>query len=207
MAHAENNINNNKNMQMSFEQAFTLHNTRKKTSLRGDSPADVVKRGFLAKPWQILSENKIVVFDYIKNKLAVDKKVSKALAQFPIMTSVYLSMSKLSTKTSKREDVFKKNYNKPAFSNEIFYVFELKRPILSTEPVLFKVMNSSEKILEKTFMKHELKNARIFNNEKLKISRRLKDVTIKSKEFVKVTFFRFGKKKIIIPKSTLKYFD
>lgn len=207
MAYTENKIKKNHNLRQSFEQAFALHNNRPKEVLRGESPADVVGRGFLSKPWQILSGNNIVVFDYKKNKIQIDKKILKAVAKFPIMSPVCLSLNKLSTKASKREDIFKKNYNVPAFSKEIFYIYEIKRPILSTEPILFKVMDSSENILEKTFMMHELKNARIFNNEKLKISKRIKNVVIKGKDFIKVTFTRFGKRKFVIPFNAIQYFE
>ena len=207
MAYTENKIKTNNSLQESFERAFALHNNRPKEVLRGDSPVDVVSRGFLSKPWQILSGNDIVVFDYKKNKILIDKKISKAVARFPIMSPVSLSLNKLSTKASKREDIFKKNYIVPAFSKEFFYIYEIKRPILSTEPILFKVMDSSKTILEKTFMMHELKNARIFNNEKLKISKRLKNVIIKGKDFVTVTFTRFGKRKFVIPLTAIEYFD
>ena len=56
-------------------------------------------------------------------------------------------------------------------------------------------------------MMHELKNTRIFNNEKLKISKRIKNIIIKGKDFVTVNFTRFGKRKFVIPLTAIKYFD
>ena len=207
LAYTKYNMEKNGSLQNSFEEAFNIHNNRPKESLRGKTPAHIVKIGFLSKPWQILSENSITVFDYKKNKLLINNNMKKAHNLFPPMSPVYLSLSKLSTKQSKREQIFKKNYNIPAFSKEIFYIYDIKRPILSTEPILFKVFNSSGYVLEKTFMMHELKNARQFDNEKLKISRKIKNVIIKGKNFVQVTFSKFGKRKFTIPNSALKFFD
>ncbi len=93
-------------------------------------------------------------FNFEKNKSMIDKKMKLAEQKFPILSCV-----KMSTKKT----VFLKSSKSEKFTLENYFVFRIKRPLFSSEPVTYILCDLRGRLLKGHVYEHELKRVP-FNN-------------------------------------------
>ena len=130
-----------------LEAAVTFYNGQQNSSNNYLSPSDVLQKKFpLEYPWEKI--DKCQQFDYIKNKKEIDTKIQYVKSKLPLLTPVRISVQK---------SMFKKYYNAPPWSKQVYFVFRIKRPILHIEPILVKVCDKLGKIYHGVFQHDQLK--------------------------------------------------
>ena len=95
--------------------------------------------------------------------------------KYPILSPVQLVQD---------QNIFGKKSQVPGFSEEIYYIFAIKRPILSNQTFLFKLIDASGRILNEAFSIFDIKKTTFNSPDQFEIC---KIVSIK-KEFGK-TFY------------------
>ena len=90
------------------------------------------------------------VFDFKKNKLKIDMKLKKS--KFKIMDTVRLATKNV---------VFTKSSVSKKFTNEIFLIKSLHRPILEFEPIQYKLVDMRNRPIQGRFYDFEIKQAKL----------------------------------------------
>ncbi len=94
-------------------------------------------------------------FLYEENNKIIEHNMFNAAKKFPILSSVKLSTTKRS---------FLKNAKSEKFTFETYFIYKLKRPVLSNEPVLFKIVDVRGRELTGSFSENELKKVKSTKN-------------------------------------------
>ena len=146
-------------------------------------------------PWEVLGASN---FDYNKNKEEIDRKMRKYSSKYPVLSPVQIVHQKQN---------FHKGSQSPGFSREIFFIHNIKRPIMENESILFKLIDSSGKILNQAFSIYDIRKSLLKSPDKFTIKRIVSSEKKLGITFYNVVIEQFPRKMIFkIKKSDIKHF-
>ena len=102
---------------------------------------------------------------------------------------------------------FAKKSFEPAFTSELFYIESYKRPVLCSEPVMFKLCNASGQTFPKSFYSYQIKKAIVLTSQKLKVKCKKKTFYRNGIKYNIVNFEKFGNKPFEIKQANMKFYD
>lgn len=146
-------------------------------------------------PWEILKSSS---FDYNENKKKIEQKMRSLAKTYPPLCPLHIVTKK---------NLFSKKTEIPSFSPKIFYCYYIKRPILSNESFLFKLIDASGKVLNKAYSIFDIKKATLKSPDKFKINKIISKESLNGQTLYNVNIEQFPKSMIFkLEKSQLHNF-
>lgn len=160
------------NVRQALQTVVDIYNRRPHSSIKFKTPENVVKAGYMSKDlikpkYTDLVKNNEESFDqngsfmYDENKKIIDAKMINMQKKFPILSPV-----KLVTKLR----VFAKGASDEKWTRQNYYIHYFKRPYVSSEEVLIKLIDERGREIAGAFMSRDIKIVKLKSMSNLRIS-------------------------------------
>lgn len=136
------NIKNSTHYKNELEFAVKLYNKKQHSELKFKSPYQVIKHPLpSAYPWTFIN-NKQQNFSYDKNKRKLDLNINNIKKKLKTLQPVRILVPR---------PVLIKSYFHSSYSSQVYFIYLIKRPYLSSEQITIKLIDKKGSVLRKSF--------------------------------------------------------